>query len=131
MTDNLVERCEVATGPDREIDARIDCLLKGLTFVKWQGHYYECDKGPNFGGAEVHRFTASIDAAMELIPSGMDWRIDTMTGLPGAIVCVPNAWLSTKTAPRLHHGATPAIALCIAALCARTFDAVGGSVDPK
>lgn len=127
---NLVERCEEATGPDREIDARIHCVLEGRVFVKWQGHYYECDKGPNYGGDEVPRYTASIDTAMTLIPEGMDWRVDTMTGLPGAIVCVPNAWLSTKTAPMMHRGATPALALCVAALCARITSAVGKAQEP-
>ena len=116
--ESLVQMCEDATAPSREIDARIDCALKGRIFIAWQGHYYECDRGPNFGGEEVAKFTSSIDAAMTLVPKGMDWRIDTMTGLPGAVVCPPNAWLSHKTSPRLYHGATPALALCIAALCA-------------
>ena len=127
----LAERCEKATGPNRSLDVEIcvaTCTVDSSVnpqYVQnmrpdddddgWVLYEYEDENYTDCAAS----FTESIDAAMKLVPEGLDWRVDTMTGLPGAIVCLPNAWLSHKTAPRMVHGKTPALALAAAALRAR------------
>jgi hypothetical protein len=120
----LAERCEAATVPDRELGFKIllACGWRRTNVGHFHGPLYYWSDGGGKRSYSEDRLpcpTALLDAAMTLVPEGMDWRVDTMTGLPGAIVCAPNAWLSTKTAPMLQHGATPALALCAAALRAR------------
>jgi len=70
MSADLIARLEAATGPDRELDARIQCSLDGHKFI-------ECEEfgttlsvrseGPDVLGS-VRYYTASIDAALTLVP---------------------------------------------------------------
>lgn len=89
----LAARCEAATGPDRELDALIESAI------------------PRFG---LYRYTASIDAAMTLVPEGWTWGVfDDGT-----------AWVWPDERRDLLTGkqakaATPALALCAATLRAR------------
>lgn len=89
----LAELCERATGPDRSIDWAIH-LRDGLTGVG------------SYGGHPA--YTASIDTAMSLILDD-HWRVEDhpMAG-PCAIV-----------GEQEGYAATPALALCAAALRAR------------
>lgn len=66
----LAERCEAATGPDRELDALIAYQHLGL-FVRNEGHPLG-RKCYDTHGIEVAlpRYTASLDAAMTLVPEG-------------------------------------------------------------
>lgn len=57
----LAERCEAATGPDRELDAAI-ALLHG-----WTVHKGDNWIGPH-GQISVPEFTGSLDAALTLVP---------------------------------------------------------------
>lgn len=131
MTASLIERLEKATGPDRLLDGLIMAAtnppsdLDGIPaniFIRYEGDY---GRFKSFAGTPmsfskpVPLYTASLDAALTLVPADKDWRVGNMTGLPTATVCTPGAWLSFKTAPTAWHGETPAIALCIAALKAR------------
>jgi hypothetical protein len=112
--DGLVERLEKASGPDRQLDGAIAMLIddvpdwcRGPTTVGTYEH-------PKRGILNARRFTESIDAAMTLVPEGWCW----------GLFDEPNAWLwPTATRDLLTgiqgKGATPAIALCIAALRAR------------
>jgi hypothetical protein len=120
MTD-LIERLEKATGPDVDLDEAIACFLA----PPHPRH------GKPVGMIYAPKYTASIDAALTLVPKDLAWRVDVMTGLPGAIVCVPNAWVSHKTAPTHWAGTTPAIALCIAALKARASVKAGYGGEVK
>lgn len=64
------------------------------------------------------RYTASIDAAMTLVPEGYDWSLDNFDGEFGK----PSAWVhARRSAAEIVPvtGATPALALCSAALRAR------------
>lgn len=71
MADNdliaLAERCEAATGSDRELDAAIAGLFT---------HDVESDDGDFWWGpfdaapTRVPDFTASLDAALSLVPEG-------------------------------------------------------------
>ena len=104
--DMLVERCEKATGPDRELDAQI-------------GRYFSADflgyvpDDPQYGCAE---FTRSLDAAMTLVPEGWFWQVGQGNHAWAAVYKNP-----IPPAMRVDPiGATPALALCAAALKARS-----------
>lgn len=64
----LADRCEAATGPDRELDAAIHAAIyEAVVFdPKWK-------EWVGSGGMNVRKFTASIDAALTLVPEG--WGI--------------------------------------------------------
>lgn len=83
----LAERIEVATEPDRELDALIAAALRIGTehawannFPEWQGRsdgrVYLEDGGPSF---KAPAFTASLDAAMTLVPEGLFPTMDFET----------------------------------------------------
>lgn len=135
MTDYspLIERLEKASGPDRELDCRVwllvgDALgepfsLRGHAPIKpsevvngrWMGSAVEKYPNDMQGIARSWRvpcFTASLDAAMSLVPEGECWRVEDhpLSG-PGAIV--------GDEADTISCCATPALALCAAALKAR------------
>lgn len=74
----LLKRVEAASGPDQEIDCLLAVALDGFFEIepKWDGgpigYGYVNDDGtriePGHGGAQlVHRYTASIDAALALV----------------------------------------------------------------
>jgi hypothetical protein len=115
----LAERCEQAAGPDRELDARIECAVQGITFRKLLGPYaYRTSRG-DIGLMNAKRYTAWIDAAVTLVPEGWGWAVSTTgAGLPCAYGHPPGnglavAWIDDTPA------ATPALAMCAFALRAR------------
>lgn len=66
-------------------------------------------------------YTTSIDAALTLVPEGWQWNIDNGIHCEDAA----HAWLGNNSPQEIVPGtsgdaATPALALCIAALKART-----------
>jgi hypothetical protein len=127
----LAERVEALTGPDREVDADIlqatnpkewaklrleasqpcgaleDMIEEGVrSYVKYRSEYW---------------FTASLDAAMSLVPQnlGVSWRLTDGMGGPTAEVWAFD--LDDPDCPELYHvwggcTATPALALTAAAL---------------
>lgn len=100
----LAERCEKATGPDRVLDGDI---AEALGFrVKNVAHQVIYTHAGLPGSTSPLRYTASIDAAMTLVPEGAEWSLDS-AGVYAVVNHKPGA------------AATPAIALCIAALKAR------------
>lgn len=118
MANELIERLEAATGPDRELDAAI---------AEAVGHTVKYDKAdlrdttpwyqpvPDYSWQPVPQFSASIDAALTLVPEGLNYELTTTGYKPGATVCG-----NILTGP--HEGAyaaTPALAICIAALRAK------------
>jgi hypothetical protein len=126
----LAERCEKATGSDREIDAAV---MAALRFVKhgWfehdgakEWHWAIEGTGVFFKG----RLTASLDAITALIERELPdyhWRIqggrkDTgwtqMSGDPRAYIKAKASRLVQHTDGKDGEAATPAIALC-AAFC--------------
>lgn len=114
VLDGLALRCEAATGADRDTDWRIQKAL-GI------GNWPDVEMWPPFcvgsrADKEIPRYTASLDAAMTLVPEGWhtklaledrhshSWRWDLRGGFgfdAGA------------------RAATPALALTAAALRAR------------
>ncbi len=87
----LAVRCEAATGPDRELDALINDIA---------------GRRPT-----MPAYTASLDAAMTLVPEGYLYGIGNPEGAAHAVVSEsPDALIDPVKA------ATPALALCAASL---------------
>jgi hypothetical protein len=127
---DLIARLEAATGPDRELDAMILALDNGWTVLEIGSDLHTAfirfarPDGSEFmarchDGAYTHlKYTKSVDIAASLVPHGMWWNAQTFHDDTG------NLFGSAACGERdedgaLCDGATPAIALCIAALKAR------------
>ena len=112
----LAERCEQAAGPDRELDARIECAVQGITFRKLLGTCaYRTSRG-DIGLMNAKRYTAWIDAAVTLVPEGHEWLRKSPGGM--TVYRVPDD-LKEWAQHIDGRGANPALALCAAALRAR------------
>jgi len=102
----LAERCEQATGPDRELDAAIfNWMRDNAGLVPSRSHL----------AYPFYAFTESLDAAMTLVPEGYGWwlyRYETPQGSQ-ASVAIPEEALTRC------YSKTPALALCATALRAR------------
>ncbi len=115
MTDStdLIARLEAAEGPDRGLDAEI-ARLKGyevhdklwVRVTSYDGH----EKGAL---SPLPHYTASIDAALTLVPEGWGWSFGQTPTDEGVEYHAQVNW------EPIVAGGTPAIALCIAALKAR------------
>lgn len=117
MTANAAEiealtlRCESATGADRELDADI-APLQGLRIVD-EGHPLgRCCYDGNGQSVTLPRYTASLDAAMSLVPE--EYCVDLMSHEEG--------WDARIGSPAYARAATPALALTAAALRARASE---------
>jgi hypothetical protein len=108
----LADRCEKATGPDEALDLDI---VKAVGWSEHRGWKRED------GWRIPLPFTASLDAALTLVPEG--WRpiIDTASEEEG--VAIVDLWAlpiaSSKPLRKHAKAITPALALCAAALRAR------------
>lgn len=130
----LIAKLESAEGPSRELDLQISFLAGKLAAaddygagpiasVKWSVMGDEIDtldaegrRGCLDPAQFVPAYTASIDAALTLVPSGHWWRVEhDDDGETKA-----TAWCGPIGEDRDRcDSATPALALCIAALRAR------------
>lgn len=125
----LIERLEKATGPDRELDGLIYGSLRGLKRNGGTFHIYLSEETFQFEhptvrhtngpaalyvrGCNVGEFTESIDAALTLVPDGWLWDVASS----GAAWVMPDYELDGQIV--IGGVQQPAIALCIAALKAR------------
>lgn len=109
---DLIERIEAASGPDREIDLAIDL---GARPDQWAQVCHDnpasvptqwCDDD------ELPRYTASVDAALTLVPVDRQWSITN---------CRSPKTVAQVGAFNVGSAATPALALCAAALKARAY----------
>jgi hypothetical protein len=118
MHSELIARLEAATGPDRELDAAIAVASGQYVFEKRgrdrQEWFYSTTRDYDrrclyYGGTArpLEAYTASIDAAFTLVPSTMNAAIDTRKP---AAATLGGEWV---------YAATPALAICIAALRAK------------
>jgi hypothetical protein len=133
----LAERVEALAGPCREVDARIWCVLNGK---KYKGHFEpygirdgsriaveyteppkrtRCVTGGRDGGSHAFPMTASLDAAMSLVPEG--WSYQVSANPKSAYATVVHKDHEDEYDERVYsgHAATPALALTAAALRAR------------
>jgi hypothetical protein len=120
----LVERLEKATEGSRELD----CLIfeaghklltaerRGTYYGEPTGQYFDLDGNPLPGLAPF--YTSSLDSAMTLIPKGFNWASDPHFEQREFRVYRPYDGITQ------HHfsaiAPTPALALCIAALKAKS-----------
>jgi hypothetical protein len=114
----LAQRCEQATGPDGNLNKTI---LRALGYT-WRGmDYWHSDNKRIW--INPSNFTASLDAALTLVPEGWRWSLD-WTQRPHYQDCgradlyAPGSGIKPPDVCDVY-AATPAIALCIAALKAR------------
>jgi hypothetical protein len=111
---DIIERLEKASGPDRELDAQIAAQLCDGS-VNVEGRYWK----PGVRGFCIApRYTASIDAAMTLA-EGFGGEVTFFKdGTAKAFVWQPYPMAVEGKGP------TPALALCIAALKAHKEGAI-------
>jgi hypothetical protein len=117
----LAERCEAATGPDRELDLAIARLFDVTVWLR------NDDDTANYETTHW-RYTASIDAALTLVPEGCGWvagygQVRSDEPLGGAQITRHAKFAGYDVANDViaeAEAATPALALCAAALRART-----------
>ena len=130
----LADRTEKATGPDRELDVEIwlavnhpDYRFPCPVLNRVPSDYQEALSRHRWDGGGGHYAwlspTTSLDAAMSLVPEGWDW----MRWSPGSMVVIrPHANGKMFADTIEAKAATPALALCAAALRARaTLDLDG------
>ncbi len=126
QTSELLARLEAATGADRELNKLLAPLV-GLRLVE-EGHPLgSCCYDKNGHGVPLPSFTASIDAALTLVPEG--WFFDIRIR-PQSLIDQHAPFLKMGEVSFTHpdgeagiwrrvQAATPALAICIAALRAR------------
>mgnify|MGYP003393035213 CR=1 FL=1 len=120
MTD-LIARLEAATEGSRELDAEIGAKFGALRYTR---------NAPNISNQPIWPpYTTSIDAALTLVPEGWTGHLMWQSVAPGAkALNMADCWFlrhghpidAAKEDIRNVIGATPAIALYIAALKARS-----------
>lgn len=119
---SLIQRLEQLTGPDREVDAEISCLVKFKDlrpsrpddFAGKYG-YHPGDLKCKDGFIQSCCYTALIDAALTLVPDGWSFGL---WGKREVIDC--ELFLrNTNTVVSVHDAVSEPIAICIAALKAR------------
>lgn len=105
----LAALCEAASGPDRELDLEIACIK----FNKPREHFLT-DELDRLEFGHQRDYTSSLDSAMTLVPEG--WALDCLKeGEVGSwyINLRPRYWIGEW---QYSKAATPALALCAAAL---------------
>lgn len=107
--DELIQRLEKATGPDRELDIAIASA--------WKQHH-----SGRWSIVNAPYFTSSIDAALTLVPEG--WFMEALHQQPRGWLCYVGS-RSNSLARMESEADTAAIALCIAALRARKNGGAG------
>lgn len=135
MTDlaKLADRIERAEGPSRELDAEI-ALAAGWTERVHGNPSFKVRSCQDPTGKQYQhglvawapRYTASIDAAMTLVPEPAEWTLSVVNDEP-CLVTIPAPGTMGDAIHTL--AATPALALCAAALRARAQPPVIPSPD--
>jgi hypothetical protein len=124
---DLAARIERAEGPDRALDAEIAAAVYGGEIV-WKMTNYTMESYParryasaqhvgGYGNDHVPEYTASIDAAMQLVPDGMFARLFCEAGQAIIVKPFSGGWLEVS-----RSALCPGIAqaLCAAAIRARS-----------
>jgi hypothetical protein len=128
----LAERIEKATGPDRWLESEIWRVVNG--WPEEDGERFEdrttapapwWRRDPNDRVAFecAPEFTASIDAALTLVPQGWRFSVDNLNRAGPLAICEPDRGAYVRA-----EATTPALALCAAALRALA-SAPGGQGD--
>lgn len=119
---DLIERLERATGPSRELDALVwDAVIQdGRPLVEFtDGSWGKRDPFDGCAFDTAAAYTESIDAALTLVPGGSQyWSLSHQDDW-----ATNQQFRAAVSGHKPIRGATPAIALCIAALRARAASA--------
>ncbi len=133
---DIIERLEKATGADRRLDADMWPIVDPDGYRQTLAHRQvmaSLDLTPERQEREAFettrlfapKFTASIDAALTLVPEGWAWFVERIEGFTNGDARI---WLPSQRTRGLRQEnfdvrnvANPAIALCIAALKARSL----------
>lgn len=125
----LLVELQQASGPSRVLDAAIGRLVGYKRKVEYRKSnqtgktirrvFWIVPSGEDFG--RMPAFTADLDAAIELAST-------TTANRPGGVCWVNGTATACISDSGYHFGATPALAICIAALSARVDDEQGGQV---
>jgi hypothetical protein len=102
MLNELADRVEAAVGPDRELDNQIGAMLN-------TGRRTD-PRNPGYP-----HYTTFMDEAVQLLPDGSFWGVIMDGDDDGFQACCEQGGTSLIW----HKAATPALALCAAALRAR------------
>ena len=138
--DELIAALEKATGPDRELDARIWCLLNGKRYCghctpygEREGRFVQVEyTSPPKRTRQVTNFplvphalcvTSSIDDALTLVPSGKGHDPWWMLKAAWRGKAKAEVWVDGRGKPFRGEAATPALAICIAALATERGEA--------
>lgn len=125
---SLIAKLEAATGPSRELDALIECEYRKMEAYalglndKQRSHWKPIGaKGEVVDDQRIARYhslmyTFNTDAALSLVDNKW-WQIEP--GCDGSFFAKVAPWDQHVDSIASTKGATPAIALCIAALRAR------------
>lgn len=130
--EELIARLKAATGPDRELDAEIACLTKFPSLRPAKPDDFDGEYGYSKGNVKAEhgflqadRYTASIDAALTLVPEGeghWPWvQISTVNPTNPASGAEAVIYVA-GTKSFMGKAAIPAIATAIAALKAQEED---------
>jgi len=118
--EDIIARLEAAVGPDRESDNHI-ALALGWTFTKMKGDAHPYWRKPGtvyyFERHTVPHYTASIDAALTLVPEGGSLHGLYQRTMPemGGYMWSAEVWANGRRAYRAK-GRTPQGAIGAAAL---------------
>lgn len=120
----LAERCEAATGPSLALDRDIALLIyTGARLVPGNDSRVSVWDGNGRTQLTVKPYTASLDVAMTLVPDGAPWSLNDPANADGSrsvFGYASRCHAFVVGGPNPHdYGATPALALCAAALRAR------------
>lgn len=141
----LIARLEVATEGGPTLDACVDAARYGRTITSHDGphedaifyhleRYFYARPDGTPGMADAPPYTTSIDAALTLVPEGCAWVVnwpaykleDHIGGMGKFKYQSGKTFAGVRASFSSHlgsdyeaYGATPALALCIAALKAR------------
>lgn len=125
---DIIDKLKAATGPDRHIDADIAITVDAAYYAKSdspgnhpRGHVMGLSDGVPNRMTIAPNYTASIDAAVKLIPAGMFWiagygRTRPDEPLAGASIVTADDQINPVGEAEGDH---IAICMCIAALEAR------------
>lgn len=115
----LADRCEKATGPDRELDRAIFDAVTGGVFGPDNAKFWH---STSYTSRAANKFTASLDAAMTLVPEGYDPLIDyTGTDIHGGKKVVELYFRPEVREIIRGCAETGPLALCAASLRARAL----------
>lgn len=115
MTADLIAKLEAATEPSRELADEV-LLACGWSYNQFNGYWYPTKEHMKHHAEPRYLFDrqpnplTSIDAALTLVLGGMDWVIGG--GSKQGAACINGGCVEVA--------ATPAIAICVAILKAKT-----------